>query len=210
MTQPLPPQQGLALPTLMVVLSVASLAALLAWRNLGVNDQLLNAEADQLRTQRQAEAVLPLAVQDIVSNAPSHLRHTMGSSTDTHAFFPNTLAEYAVLQQRVGAARCQSGICVSLGSVTATPQKASDWKAQTHTAIAIGAADSPYGANTAWYWVEVFPGENTGAFVYRVTTLAQGVLPSSTSVLQAIWQRDTSVGPTSLTGKWHSWHALHD
>ena len=48
MTQPLPPQQGLALPTLMVVLSVASLAALLAWRNLGVNDQLLNAEADLL------------------------------------------------------------------------------------------------------------------------------------------------------------------
>lgn len=41
---------GFALPTLMVMLALASIAALLAMRNLWVNEQLLNAEADQLRT----------------------------------------------------------------------------------------------------------------------------------------------------------------
>jgi len=57
---------GLALPTLMGLLALASLATLLAMRNLWVNDLLLNAQADQLRTRHKAQAVLPLAVQDIV------------------------------------------------------------------------------------------------------------------------------------------------
>lgn len=207
MTQHPTSQQGLALPTLMVILTVASLTALVALRNLWVNDQLLNAEADQVRAQQHAEAVLVIAVQDIVGNAPSNLRHTVGSATDTHVFFPNTVADYSVLQQRLGAAVCQAGICAPSSPITASAQKASDWKAQTQTAIAISATDSPYGANTAWYWVEVFPEEVTGAFVYRITTLAQGVLPSSTHVLQGIWKRST---PTSLSGQWHSWRVLHD
>ena len=199
--------KGLALPTLMVMLSVASLAALLAMRNLWVNDQLLNAEADQLRTQHQAEAVLPLAVQDIRGHATTPLRHTMGTPTDTHVFFPNTQTEYNVLQQRLGAASCQEGICAPASTAASTLQKASDWKTRTQTAMAIGAANSPYGANTAWYWVEVYPEENTGDFVYRITALAQGVSPSSTSVVQAIWQRDS---PNSTTGQWFSWHVLRD
>ncbi len=45
---------GFALPTLMIMLALASIATLLAMRNLWVNEQLLNAEADQLRTQHTA------------------------------------------------------------------------------------------------------------------------------------------------------------
>ena len=198
-------QQGLVLPTLMVMLSVASLGALLAWRHLWVNDQLLNAEADELRTQQQAEAVLPIAVQDIVGNAAVSLRHTMGSSTDTHVFFPNTLSDYRVLQQRLGSAICQAGICAPPSSTLL--QKAGDWKAQTHTAMAISTDDSPYGAQTAWYWVEVFVEDNNDAFVYRITILAQGISPSSTRVVQTIWKRDNA---QSATGQWHSWRVLHD
>jgi Tfp pilus assembly protein PilX len=191
----------------MVMLSVASLAALLAMRNLWVNDQLLNAEADQLRTQQQAEAVLPLALEDILGYATTPLRHTMGTPTDTHVFFPNTQTEYNVLQQRLGATNCQEGICAPTSTAASSLQKASDWKTRTQTAMAIGAANSPYGANTAWYWVEVYQEENTGAFVYRITALAQGVSPGSTSAVQAIWKRDS---PTSNTGHWLSWHVLRD
>ncbi len=77
----------------MVMLSVASLAALVAMRNLWVNDQLLNAEAAQILTQQQAEAVLPVAVQDIVGLSANSLRHTAGSPTDTHVFLPDNLSE---------------------------------------------------------------------------------------------------------------------
>jgi hypothetical protein len=76
-------------------------------------------------------------------------------------------------------------------------------------------ADTPYGENTAWYWVEVFAHGSTSTanspstppFVYRITTLANGVMPGSTTLLQAIWVRNT---PTSNTGQWRSWQVLHD
>ena len=59
------------------------------------------------------------------------------------------------------------------------------------------------------YWVEVFPQSNNTQdnFIYRITVLAQGVMPSSATVLQTIWVRTT---PTSPTGQWQSWHVLHD
>jgi hypothetical protein len=57
--------------------------------------------------------------------------------------------------------------------------------------------------------VEVFPqvGVDSTTFVYRITTLATGVMAGSTCVLQGIWVRNT---PTSSTGQWQSWHVLHD
>jgi hypothetical protein len=56
---------------------------------------------------------------------------------------------------------------------------------------------------------EVFPqvGVDSTTFVYRITTLATGVMAGSTCVLQGIWVRNT---PTSSTGQWQSWHVLHD
>jgi hypothetical protein len=79
----------------------------------------------------------------------------------------------------------------------------------------VSAASTPYGENTAWYWVEVFPRNGnatanatfTPPFVYRITTLAKGVMPGTTTVLQVIWTRSSDTSPT---GQWHSWHVLHD
>ncbi len=88
-------QHGFALPTLMVMLALASLAALLALRNLWVNEQLLNAEADHLRTLHKAHAALPLAVADIVgtpTNTTPNLRHIAGDATQTHAWHCATSA----------------------------------------------------------------------------------------------------------------------
>jgi Tfp pilus assembly protein PilX len=207
MMQRMHTHQGLALPTLMVLLSVASLATLMAMRHLWVNDQLLNAEADQLRMQQHAQGLLALAAQDILGNATTPLRHTIGSPTDSHVFFPNTLADFSVLQQRLGIDNCKQGICAPAPAIATLLQQASSWKQQTQTAIAIGAADSPDGAHSAWYWVEVFVEENTGEFVYRITALAQGFLPGSTSVVQAIWKRTS---PAATNGQWLSWHVLRD
>jgi Tfp pilus assembly protein PilX len=215
--------QGFALPTLMVMLAIASTATLLAMRNLWVNNQLLNAEADQLRTQHKAEAVLPVALADILGPAANNngeaspnLRHSVGNTTQTHAFFPASMSEYELLRQRLSTnpSQCSAGICAP-NTLDAKVTKVSYWKAQTATAMPVSASDTPYGDNTAWYWVEVFPQyitstantSPTAPFIYRITTLANGVMPGSTTVLQAIWVRNT---PTSITGQWRSWHVLHD
>ena len=192
----------------MVMLALASIATLLALRNLWVNDVLLNAEADQLRTQQKVEAALPVAVADIMGsvNMPN-LRHTAGNATQTHAFFPISMAEYDQLRLRLDANACSAGICTPK-SLEANATKASYWKAQTTTAMTVSAIDTPDGTNTVWYWVEVFPQASpTNNFVYRITALANGVLPGSSTVLQAIWTRNV---PTSTTGQWQSWHVLHD
>jgi Tfp pilus assembly protein PilX len=210
---------GFALPTLLIMLTLASIATLLALRNLWVNDQLLNAWADQLRTQHKAEAALSVALADILSpsintDGTPNLRQSAGNPTQNHAFFPDSQAEYALLRQRLNTGACVAGICAP-GNLDATANKAGFWKARTNEAFAITATDTPYGDNTAWYWVEVFPQHSTNTttdsaaapFVYRITTLAQGVMPGSIAVLQAIWVRDTL---TARTGQWRSWHVLHD
>ncbi len=205
-------QHGFALPTLMVMLALASLAALLALRNLWVNEQLLNAEADQLRALHKAHAALPLAVADLVGTPTSatkpNLRHTAGNATQTHAFFPASMAEYDTLRQRLSPNTCNAGICAP-NALNPSATKASYWKTQTVTALAVSAIDTLDGNSTVWYWVEVFPQANSSQdnFIYRITVLARGVMPSSTTVLQAVWARAT---PSSLTGQWQSWHVLHD
>lgn len=200
MTKPAHPS-GFALPTLLVMLSMASIAVLLALRNLGVNERLLNAEADLLRTQHQAEAVLPVALADILGSADA--RHNAGDASQTHAFFPTTLSDYDVLRQRLSSTRCQSGICAP-NALLDDANKASFWKTQTANAMAVPLSD---GNLTAWYWVDIFPQANTNRFVYRITVLAHGVMPSSTVVLQTLWVRHID---TSTTGEWRSWHLLHD
>jgi len=205
-------QHGFALPTLMVILALASLAALLALRNLWVNEQVLNAEADQLRALHKAHAALLLAVADLVGTPTSattpNLRHTAGNATQTHAFFPASMAEYDTLRQRLSPNTCNAGICAP-NALNPSATKASYWKTQTVTALAVSAIDTLDGNSTVWYWVEVFPQANSSQdnFIYRITVLARGVMPSSTTVLQAVWARAT---PSSLTGQWQSWHVLHD
>jgi len=205
--------KGFALPTMMVMLTLASIATLLALRNLWVNDQLLNAQTDQLRTEHKTEAVLPVALADILGSAintdgTTNLRHSAGNHSQSHAFFPASMADYDVLHQRLNIGTCNAGICVP-NTLDANASKASYWKAITSTAMPVNASDTPYGNNTAWYWVEVFPSGNAPniTFIYRITVLASGVMPGSTTVLQAIWVRQNF---TSYTGQWRSWHVLHD
>ncbi|WP_333845576.1 hypothetical protein [Limnohabitans sp.] len=212
--------RGFALTTLLAMLALASMATLLAMRNLWLNAQLLNAEADQLRTQHKAEAALPIALNDLLgigqSSSPdtfSH-RHHAGTSDQAHAFFPTSMVDYDLLRQRLNTSACSAGICAP-NTLQTKPHKASDWKMQIATAMPVSANQTPYGDQTAWYWVEVFPLDtsspanhaSTAPFVYRITTLAKGLMPGSTTVLQAIWLRDT---PTALTGQWHSWYVLQD
>jgi Tfp pilus assembly protein PilX len=213
--------RGFALPTLMVMLALASIATLLAMRNLWVNDQLLNAEADQLRALHKAEAAMPVALADILgsgtnSDGTSNLRHVAGNTSQTHAFFPTSMIEYDMLRQRLGTLTnaCSAGICAPR-TLDPKTTNASYWKTQTASAMSVGAADTPYGDNTTWYWVEMFPQDSTRAanaispppFVYRITVLAHGVMPGSATALQAVWAKQSN---TSLTGQWHSWHVLHD
>lgn len=205
--------QGFALPTLMVMLALASLGALLALRNLWVNERLLNAEADQLRAQHKAEAMLPIALIDILGttspNAEAttpNLRHTAGNVTQTHAFFPSALADYDLLRQRLGTNTCSAGICAP-NILTSNTTQARYWKTQIATAMAVSAVDTPDGDNTAWYWVEVFPQAYASRFVYRITVLANGVMPGSSTVLQSVWVPSTA---NTVTGQWRSWHLLHD
>lgn len=213
--------RGFALPTLMVMLSLASIATLLAMRNLWLNDQLLNAEADQLRTQHKAEAAMPVALADIMGSATNsdgttNLRHVAGNTSQTHAFFPASMAEYDLLRQRLGTEPnpCNAGICAP-HTLDPKAMKAGYWKTQTASAMPVSTADTPYGDNTTWYWIEVFPRDSTSAanatspppFVYRITAMAHGVMPGSATVLQAVWARQNN---TSITGQWRSWHVLHD
>jgi Tfp pilus assembly protein PilX len=205
--------KGFALPTMMVMLTLASIATLLALRNLWVNDQLLNAQTDQLRTEHKTEAVLPVALADILGAAintdgTTNLRHSAGNHSQSHAFFPASMADYDILRQRLNSGTCNAGICAP-NTLDTNASKASYWKAITTTAMPVNASDTPYGNNTAWYWVEVLPSTSAqnSTFIYRITVLANGVMPGSTSVLQAIWVRNTS---TSSTGQWRSWHVLHD
>jgi hypothetical protein len=146
----------------------------------------------------------------------TNLRHTAGNATQTHAFFPTSMGEYELLHQRLttDTSPCSAGICAP-NTLDAKLAKASYWKTQTTSAMSVSAADTPYGDSSAWYWVEVFPQGSTSTantpstplFVYRITTLANGVMPGSTTVLQAIWVRNT---PTTNTGQWRSWRVLQD
>jgi Tfp pilus assembly protein PilX len=127
------------------------------------------------------------------------------------------MVEYDVLKQRLTALtrECSAGICAP-NTLDAKTTPASYWKTQVATAMAVSTSDMPDGDSTAWYWVEVFPQPSThttnaasaAPFIYRITTLANGVMPSSTTVLQAIWVRNDTT--TATTGQWRSWHVLHD
>lgn len=169
-------QQGLALPTVLLILTLASMAVLLAWRNLWLTDQLLNIEADRLRTQHKAEAALPLAVRDILSANITNSTHNI-----TYSNTANTVADW---QNRISSA-------------TPVPQN-----------------ETPYGANTAWYWIESYAHtENAlplinpsvpSSSIYRVTVLATGVMPNSTLVLQTLWTSSTNQTTN------FSWHVLRE
>ena len=193
---------GFALPTVLGVLALTSLACATVWRMQWVKQQLLNVQFHQIRNQQIAEGVLALVVTD----------------AQTHAFYPSTAQDRDKLQLRLGTAMCQAGICAPK---TLANLNAEQWRNLLGQSQQVNVSDLPIKDITAFYWVEVWL--NAGAsqsvqpspFIYRITVLVQEVSPASASeltkpkphtlVMQAIWSRATETSPSI---QWHSWKLL--
>ncbi len=193
---------GFALPAVLGVLALTSLACATVWRMQWVNQQLLNVQFHQIRNQQIAEGVLALVV----------------TYAQTHAFYPATAQERDKLQLRLGAAMCQAGICAPKTFVNLNAEQ---WRNLLGQSQQVNVSDLPIKDITAFYWVEVWL--NAGAsqsvqpspFIYRITVLVQQTLPTSaaeltkpqphTLVMQAIWSRATETSPSI---QWHSWKLL--
>ena len=195
-------KNGFALPAVLGVLALTSLACATVWRMQWVNQQLLNVQFHQIRNQQIAEGVLALVV----------------TYAQTHAFYPATAQDRDKLQLRLGTAMCQVGICAPK---TLINLNAEQWRNLLGQSQQVNVADLPIKDITAFYWVEVWL--NAGAsqsvqpspFIYRITVLVQEVSPASASeltkpkphtlVMQAIWSRATETSPSI---QWHSWKLL--
>jgi len=193
---------GFALPAVLGVLALTSLACATVWRMQWVNQQLLNVQFHQIRNQQITEGVLALVVTD----------------AQTHALYPATAQDRDKLQLRLGNAMCQAGICAPK---TLANLNAEQWRNLLGQSQQVNVADLPNKDITAFYWVEVWL--NAGAsqsvqpspFIYRITVLVQQTLPTSaaeltkpqphTLVMQAIWSRATETSPSI---QWHSWKLL--
>ena len=193
---------GFALPAVLGVLALTSLACATVWRMQWVNQQLLNVQFHQIRNQQIAEGVLALVVTD----------------AQTHALYPATAQDRDKLQLRLGTAMCQAGICAPK---TLVNLNAEQWRNLLGQSQQVNVSDLPIKDITAFYWVEVWL--NAGAsqsvqpspFIYRITVLVQEVSPASASeltkpqphtlVMQAIWSRATETSPSI---QWHSWKLL--
>jgi len=193
---------GFALPAVLGVLALTSLACATVWRLQWVNQQLLNVQFHQIRNQQIAEGVLALVVTD----------------AQTHALYPATAQDRDKLQLRLGNAMCQAGICAPK---TLANLNAEQWRNLLGQSQQVNVSDLPIKDITAFYWVEVWL--NAGAsqsvqpspFIYRITVLVQQTSPTSASeltkpqphtlVMQAIWSRATETSPSI---QWHSWKLL--
>ena len=193
---------GFALPAVLGVLALTSLACATVWRMQWVNQQLLNVQFHQIRNQQIAEGVLALVV----------------TEAQTHAFYLSTAQDRDKLQLRLGTAMCQAGICAPK---TLANLNAEQWRNLLGQSQQVNVSDLPIKDITAFYWVEVWL--NAGAsqsvqpspFIYRITVLVQQTSPTSASkltkpqphtlVMQAIWSRATETSPSI---QWHSWKLL--
>jgi hypothetical protein len=195
-------QYGFALPAVLGVLALTSLACATVWRMQWVNQQLLNVQSHLIRNQQIAEGVLAW----VVSNA------------QTHALLPTTALERDKLQLRLGTAMCQAGICAPKTLVNLS---AGQWRGVLDQSQPVSAADLPSSNISAFYWVEVWLNGSASQpaaqspCIYRITVLVQESSFTSateltkprpnTVVMQAIWSRTSE---TVLSGQWHSWKLL--
>jgi Tfp pilus assembly protein PilX len=176
-------QQGVVLPTVLMLALLCSVLLMAQWRNLGLAEGLGHIADQRWRLQLATHAALLSAVKDI-QGPMSDSRHQVGSSKATHAFFPLNTSQWKTLQARLGDADCSSGICKNLG---AEDNHFKPWLARWAQGQAI-ASDA---GTTVVYWVEVIQlsskwATNTSPFVYRITAVARS--ESSTVVAsQALW-----------------------
>jgi Tfp pilus assembly protein PilX len=189
------PQNGLALPSVLVLSSLVALIALSSWRTIWVQTLLLNAQADHLRATHQAQAAMAWAKQIVSQPAAQQL--------------PRTLNEFQKFRQQLPFDGCRNGLCALNNS--AAPPNLGFWKIQIANARQIPANFSVYGDSRAWCWLEILPdaqrikSQAPDPFIYRITVLAQGLKPASQTVLQAIWQNDVN---NASSGRWLGWKTL--
>jgi hypothetical protein len=195
-------RSGFALPAVLGILALTSLACATVWRLQWVNQQLLNVQFRLIRNQHIAEGVLPLVVQDIIGasarisvtpNTTTSLRHFAGTDAQTHAFYPTTIQERDKLQLRLGTAMCQAGICAPK---TLANFKAEQWRNLLDQSQPVSITDLPSNNVAAFYWVEVWLNAKVSElassallattpsipsapspFIYRITVVVQETLP---------------------------------
>ena len=219
-------KSGFALPAVLGILALTSLACATVWRMQWVNQQLLNAQSHLVIHQQIAEGILPLVVRDIIGASVES-----GTDAQTHAFFPSNAQERDKLQLRLGAAMCQAGICAPKTMVNLN---ADQWRNLLGQSQPVSVAELPSDKVSAFYWVEVWLNANVSElvgspllkttpgvpsppspFIYRITVLVQDNTSNptfelskprpNTLVMQSIWSRATE---TAQTGQWHSWKLL--
>ncbi|MCX7259459.1 MAG: hypothetical protein NTU46_03815 [Burkholderiales bacterium] len=205
-------RSGFALPAVLGILALTSLACATVWRMQWVNQQLLNVQSHLIRNQHIAEGVLPLVLQDIVGfsatnstnihatpDSSTSLRHFAGTDAQTHAFYPTTAQERDKLQLRLGNAMCQAGICAPK---TPVDLSAEQWRNLLNQSQPVSMADLPSSNVSAFYWVEVWLNANVSElvgspllqttpavpsapfpFIYRITVLVQDASSNATSEL---------------------------
>ena len=205
-------RSGFALPAVLGILALTSLACATVWRMQWVTQQLLNVQSQLIRNQHIAEGVLPLVVQDIVGfsatnsttinvtpDSSTSLRHFAGTDAQTHAFYPTTAQERDKLQLRLGNAMCQAGICTPK---TPVDLSAEQWRNLLNQSQPVSMADLPSSNVSAFYWVEVWLNANVSElvgspllqttpavpsapspFIYRITVLVQDASSNATSEL---------------------------
>ena len=205
-------RSGFALPAVLGILALTSLACATVWRMQWVNQQLLNVQSHLIRNQHIAEGVLPLVAQDIVGlsarnstfisvtpDSSTSLRHFAGTDAQTHAFYPTNAQERDKLQVRLGNAMCQAGICAPR---TPVDLSAEQWRNLLNQSQPLSMADLPSSNVSAFYWVEVWLNANVSElvgspllqttptvpsapspFIYRITVLVQDASSNPTSEL---------------------------
>ena len=205
-------RSGFALPAVLGILALTSLACATVWRMQWVNQQLLNVQSHLIRNQHIAEGVLPLVAQDIVGfsainstfisvtpDSSTSLRHFAGTDAQTHAFYPANAQERDKLQLRLGNAMCQAGICAPK---TPVDLSAEQWRNLLNQSQPVSMADLPSSNVSAFYWVEVWLNANMSElvgspllqrtpavpstqspFIYRITVLVQDASSNPTSEL---------------------------
>ena len=208
-------RSGFALPAVLGILALTSLACATVWRMQWVNQQLLIVQSHLIRNQHIAEGVLPLVLQDIVGFSATNstninatpdtltsLRHFAGTDAQTHAFYPTTAQERDKLQLRLGNAMCQAGICAPK---TPVDLSAEQWRNLLNQSQPVSMADLPSSNVSAFYWVEVWLNANVSElvgspllqttpavpsapspFIYRITVLVQDASSKPTSELSKL------------------------
>ena len=207
-------RSGFALPAVLGILALTSLACATVWRMQWVNQQLLNVHSHLMRNQHIAEGVLPLVAQDIVGfsainstfisvtpDSSTSLRHFAGTDAQIHAFYPTTAQERDKLQLRLGTAMCQAGICAPK---TPVDLSAEQWRNLLNQSQPVSMADLPSSNVSAFYWVEVWLNANVSELVgspLLQSTPAVSSTPSSFIYRITVLVQDASSNPTSELSK---------